>query len=191
MTIRVIKLGGSLLELDGLAERFGRWLATQPKQDNLLVVGGGGMVDAVRRLDERHGLNPKLAHWICIDLLEQSARIIHSLLPHWPSLTTAEALASWAKNSSTPRPDAIAHIASFYSRTKASGEVPESWSTTSDSLAALLAQQVGARELVLLKSVSPEPNSNHEDWARAGIVDESFVAVAQGIPTVRLVNLRA
>jgi aspartokinase-like uncharacterized kinase len=48
--------------------------------------------------------------------------------------------------------------------------VPAGWSATSDSLAARLAELLGAR-LLLLKSVDVEPDATLDDLARRGVVD--------------------
>ncbi len=49
MSLRVIKLGGSLLTLPDWHERFLHWLAKEPPATNLLVIGGGELVDCLRR----------------------------------------------------------------------------------------------------------------------------------------------
>ena len=46
--LRVIKLGGSLLTLPDLRTRFEEWLKAQPLALNLLICGGGELVEAVR-----------------------------------------------------------------------------------------------------------------------------------------------
>ena len=53
---RVIKLGGSLLEDPHLRSRFAIWLARQIPANNVVVVGGGGLVDALRAIDRAQQL---------------------------------------------------------------------------------------------------------------------------------------
>ena len=54
-------------------------------------------------------------------------------------------------------------------------EIPESWSVTSDSLAAWLAGTLGAGALVLVKSADPPPGPlAAADLARRGLVDLAF-----------------
>ena len=59
--------------------------------------------------------------------------------------------------------------------TLGAADVPASWDVTSDSLAAWLAGQLGARRLVLMKQVvlSRDPVSA-DDLAARGIVDKAF-----------------
>jgi hypothetical protein len=60
---------------------------------------------------------------------------------------------------------------------------------TSDSIAARVAWELAASELVLLKSAAP-PAGTFDKLAAAGFVDASFPRAAAEL-TVRIVNLRA
>ncbi|MEM7558752.1 MAG: hydantoinase/oxoprolinase family protein, partial [Planctomycetota bacterium] len=51
--VRVVKVGGSLLDIPNLGDRLASWLSQQPRAVSLFVVGGGGLVDAVRDLDSK------------------------------------------------------------------------------------------------------------------------------------------
>jgi len=64
--------------------------------------------------------------------------------------------------------------------------LPHSWSVTSDSIAARIAQVLPAGELVLLKSADPPGDAA----TRPPYVDEYFATAAQGLNRVRFVNLR-
>lgn len=91
-TTRVLKLGGSLLLLPDWPRRLTTWLELHPAPLNLLLVGGGQIVDAVRELDAQHKLPTAFSHWLCIDLLSATARIAGQLLPGFPLLTTSAEL---------------------------------------------------------------------------------------------------
>jgi hypothetical protein len=69
--------------------------------------------------------------------------------------------------------------------------LPHNWDTTTDSLAALLAQRVSAQELVLLKSCEVPEQWRPGDRRAAEVVDRAFAGIAHGLTCVRLVNLRA
>ena len=79
--IRVIKLGGSLLDWPGLAAAFRKWRALQTPMCDLVVVGGGELVESIRRFDVAHGLCEQEAHWLAIDAMSVSARLVAALLP--------------------------------------------------------------------------------------------------------------
>jgi aspartokinase-like uncharacterized kinase len=75
--------------------------------------------------------------------------------------------------------------------------LPESWLCTSDSIAAWLANSLAADQLVLLKSVDDQLESNVSLTAEAirnladlGTVDPIFPQASQGLPDVRVVSLR-
>ena len=62
---------------------------------------------------------------------------------------------------------------------------------TSDSIAARVASTIGARELVLLKSVEPAPGLDRNGAMAVGLVDPQFPTEARTIAEVSVVNLRA
>jgi 5-(aminomethyl)-3-furanmethanol phosphate kinase len=68
--------------------------------------------------------------------------------------------------------------------------LPHSWDVTSDSIAARLARQLGAQELVLLKSAPLPPCVNRLEAVRMGLVDPAFPVAAEGIRRVLYLNLR-
>ena len=53
MSMRIVKLGGSLLDLPRLAERLRAWLAGQPSATTVLVAGGGVLADSIRQATAR------------------------------------------------------------------------------------------------------------------------------------------
>ena len=68
--------------------------------------------------------------------------------------------------------------------------LPLGWHVTSDSIAARLAEALGAEELVLLKSGLPT-TGDPTNWAQESFVDGYFSIAAAGLPAIRVVNLRA
>lgn len=91
-TVRVLKLGGSLLLIPDWPQRLKHWMSAHPASLTFLIVGGGEIVESVRRLDAQHHLSPSFSHWLCIDLLSATAQIAAQLLPEFPLITTTDEL---------------------------------------------------------------------------------------------------
>ena len=166
----------------------------------MIVVGGGQVVEAVRDLDRCHDLDANLCHWTCVDLLESTAELAAKILGGLPVIDSLDQL----REAETLSP-VIVRVSAFYRRdSRANWGLPETWETTTDSLAACLAQAVGASELVLLKSCGESESlvaagagygAEHRHvklnaWSDAGWVDDAFSLCARDIPQIRMVDLR-
>jgi hypothetical protein len=68
--------------------------------------------------------------------------------------------------------------------------LPESWDVTGDSLAALLALDLCADELLLLKSISCPDGIDDQSAAEQGFVDSHFLELARPLNRIHWVNLR-
>lgn len=190
---RVVKLGGSLLDLPDLAQRIERWLQREPDRClNLFVIGGGRLVDAIRDLDRIHSLDPAQIHWLCVELLEQTAKLFQKIAPDIPLIRTERELETLADRGARKTGSVIIPPRLFYSPSlRNSHLLPENWDTTTDSLAAMLAREMDADELILLKSTSlPKPLHCPNEWVEAGLVDGNFPNTCRGIPAIRTENLR-
>jgi len=83
--VRVVKLGGSLLELPGLPAVLRSWFARQPPAVSLLLVGGGRFVAALREADRVHRLDAEACHWLAVRAMGWTARLVQSLVgSDWP-----------------------------------------------------------------------------------------------------------
>lgn len=211
--MRVIKLGGSLLDWAELPEAINGFVQKLPSgQPTLVMVGGGAVVDAVRNYDRLHHFPDQETHWCCVELMESTASLLHWLFPQWQRLSSPKALRQWLDNAANSdretslaegreadaaRPLAIVSPAAFYGRNLDADALPENWNTTSDSIAALLATKLDAKELILLKStgsdvdISPSDRANClQTLADATLVDANFCAALPQTTKLRLVNLR-
>ena len=184
---RVVKLGGSLLDLPDLQPRLRQWLERQPRCATAIVPGGGRMADAVRDADRFHHLGETVSHWLCIRVMTIQAELLGALLPE---ATVCRSLAEWRLQ----QPELAILDPWIFLREEeprlAGPGLPESWDATSDSIAARFASAVGAAELALLKSALPEPASTLANASAAGYVDVFMPRVADSIPRIRCVNLR-
>ncbi|MGD9720204.1 MAG: hypothetical protein AB7O59_07775 [Pirellulales bacterium] len=182
---RVIKLGGSLLDWPPLAETFGHWLARQSPAANVIIVGGGTLVEALRHVDRAHSLPAETTHWLAIRAMSITAALAHGLLPQTELVTSLDRLPA--------SPSQCLCILDVEQFVRGDAHMPDalpcSWEVTSDSIAARVAVRLGAQELVLLKSTLPAGATSHAELAARGHVDACFPHAARGL-RVRSVNLR-
>jgi 5-(aminomethyl)-3-furanmethanol phosphate kinase len=184
---RVVKLGGSLLELPDLALRLRGWLARQAPMPTLLVVGGGRLADVVRDYDRLYHLGDEAAHWLAVQTMSLHASLLSALLP--------EAKLQSSFSASVPTEDRLLIFdpEKFlrHEEPRLAGKpLARHWGVTSDSIAARLASVCQAHELVLLKSALPSAPGDLAMAAARGYVDGCFAQASRGLPRIRCVNFR-
>ncbi len=190
--VRVIKLGGSLLTMPTLSETFHRWCRENPHPLTLIIVGGGGVVDAVRTINIAHSLPEEFAHWVCVDLMRQTARLAHRILANVDLYETMDELQqsfSGSKKNSTTPIIAVVQVEICFARNYPNSGLPASWDVTSDSLAAAFGDMYAAEELVVMKSTDVPVDATLEALADAGFVDPYFPELVDE-ENVRFVNLK-
>jgi aspartokinase-like uncharacterized kinase len=177
----VVKLGGS----HAFSEHLADWVAAIAgcAGDVVVVPGGGPFADAVREAQPRIGFDDDAAHHMALLAMEQYGCALASLngtLVLADSLTAIQqALAATQVPVWMPARMALA------------ADIPSSWDITSDSLAAWLAGQLDARQLLLVKHVSlgaatvsspdatassPKATVSSPELIARGIVDKAFAA---------------
>ena len=193
---RVIKVGGSLLDLPNLATQLRDWLANQSLAHNVLVVGGGPLVEQVRRWRRRQPpaetemLDEVTAHWICIDLMSVTARLLHAWLPDLKFTAEMRLLKRRMQKTGETLFDPAKWLRSEEA-TLPGTRLPCQWEVSSDSIAARLTVVLAADELVLLKSSWPKTQSHSlTALAEEGYIDRMLPLLAPELPPLRLVNLR-
>jgi aspartokinase-like uncharacterized kinase len=179
---RVVKVGGSLLNLPDLGVRIQNWLGQQVPAQNILVPGGGILVDAVRMQSIGDDASD---HWSCIAIMDALALTLAGNFPTLKSITSPEDLPATADNYVLAPEAWLRECEPLLPGTR----LIESWDVTSDSIAARLAICTGADELVLLKSADP-PSRDLQELADAGYVDKFLPQLAGELPPWRIVNLR-
>jgi len=188
LPVRVIKVGGSLFGFGGFVAAFHGWLAEQPPAVNVVIAGGGKLADVIREADAVWGLGDEAAHWLCVDVMGLSARLLAALMPDCGRETDWDSLLPLLSAGDGRQPIIFSPV-QFLREVEADlppRPLPHSWSVTSDSIAARIAQVLPADELVLLKSADPPGDAA----TRPPYVDEYFTTAAQGLNCVRFVNLR-
>ncbi len=188
--IRVVKVGGSLLDLPDLADRLRRWLAVQTPAHHVFVAGGGGLVDQIRQWHSVCPLSDVAAHWMCIDTMTVTAHLLHDRLPEIALIEDDRLLCQRVGHR-----DCTIFGPALWMRHSEPGiagtRLPASWEVTSDAIAGRLAVALAADELVLMKSALPAASLSTElsSLAAAGYVDPMLARFAEELPPYRLVNL--
>jgi aspartokinase-like uncharacterized kinase len=180
-SLTVVKIGGSLYDLPDLAPRLQVWLKANAGEAVLLVPGGGGMANVVRKLDHAHGLGEERAHWLALRALSLNAHFLAGLLPLARVIDNPRTAGGWAILD--------CHAFALADECRAD-HLPHTWAVTSDSIAARAAHVAAAQRLVLLKSVTIPDNISWGDASRRGWVDAWFEQVAGGL-TITTMNLRS
>jgi aspartokinase-like uncharacterized kinase len=141
----VVKLGGGVL---AHVEHFDSALAAigeAARRHRLLVVPGGGpFADVVREVARQHRLTDSAAHWMAILAMDQYAHLVASRMPASVLVTGPREIADALDRSQVP-------VLAPARWLREADPLPHSWDVTSDSIAAWVAGQVGARRLVLIK----------------------------------------
>lgn len=194
--IRVIKIGGSLFELPDLAPRIDRLLSKLPPAKNVLLAGGGALTRTIRNAQEIHQLSDEDAHWLCIRAMSVTALGLKMLFRQ-PDLrvTTSVGTIRDATQNALWIFDAERLLRSERACETVT-KLPKNWDTSSDSIAAALAVELHAQELVILKSVGwpndlePRQIQPQTDGATQELVDRYFPVASLRVPKIGWCDLR-
>jgi aspartokinase-like uncharacterized kinase len=160
----VVKLGGSLADDTALAQWL-RQLAQQRSPRVVAVPGGGPFADAVRAAQRRWRFSDRVAHALAIGAMDQFGRVLCGIEDRaMPCSTPADIEAAWAGD----------HLPVWLPGPLMRDErsLAHSWDVTSDTIAAWLAEALGASRLLLVKSCElPSDCDDPALLAAAGIVD--------------------
>lgn len=152
----VVKLGGALL---GRPEHFEATLAAigaaAGKRRLLVVPGGGPFADAVREVDRHLHLSDDAAHWMAVLAMDQYAHLVAARLAGGAIVAELGEIAAALDAGKIP-------VLAPYRWLREADPLPHSWTVTSDSIAAWVAGQVGARHLVLIKPPHARGNQGNE-----------------------------
>jgi len=163
----VVKLGGSLAE--GEARRLSSILkivsaATRPC---IIVPGGGAFADAVRDAYRRHGLTQEVAHRMALLAMHQTGMMLAAMDGRLVCVETLSAIRRVLAEERIP----------VWMPLKMSADdalITHDWKTTSDALAARLAERLARASVALVKSCPVDQQANAAALSRAGIVDATF-----------------
>ena len=164
-SLLVLKLGGSLLESGRLTAVLE--IVAKRKRPVIVVPGGGKFADQVREAQAANGFDDASAHRLALFAMHQMANVIASRSRHFAPAATKEEIGMAGVNGLVPvwLPSTMAG---------ADPAIPKSWDMTSDSLAAWLAGEIGAKDVALVKSCAVDPAATLDDFTASGIVDPLF-----------------
>ena len=190
MNLRVVKIGGSLLDWPELATALRQWLDSQPARPTVLVAGGGARVEELRNAAEFQALPDAPLHWIAIGMMSSTARQLQMLLQLGPPATDVEEVQRRMPAEPLLVLDAWNLLVTDEREGRESVRLPQDWSVSADSIAARVAIALNAAELVLLKSCLPAGCLSWQDASSAGYVDPHFPEMTEYATEIRCVNLR-
>ncbi len=190
----MIKVGGSLLGWPELPGRLAAFLDNQRDREArlreraVLVAGGGPFANLIRTMDQTHDLGDQKSHRLAIRSLDVTAELLAALLPGSAVVHRPEDLGTCRNSGQVP----ILVPGQFLEEIDDRGPepLPASWDVTSDSIAARIAVLLGARRLILLKSVGLCADIDRREAARLGLVDAMFPRIASALEVVEIVCLR-
>lgn len=138
----IVKLGGSL----AASPHLPLWLEALSQTAAVIVPGGGPFADAVREAQARWHFDEATAHHMAILGMRQYGRMLTGLCPKLLAATTLEELMANPGQAKVwlPLPELLDDAG-----------IPATWDISSDSLAAWLAGQTQAANLLLVKSIAP------------------------------------
>lgn len=165
--IVVVKLGGSLAEDDGQRLAFALSTVTAAQRPCVVVPGGGTFADAVRAAYHQHGISQTTAHCMALLAMQQTGLLMADMAPR---LQPAEDVAEIAQAFDADR----VPVWMPYRLAADDPHITHDWRTTSDALAARLAERLGNAEVVLVKSCPVDPEARASALADAGVVDAAF-----------------
>ena len=150
-----MKIGGSLLKYPVELSRLCNRLADLSGElDLLLVPGGGVFADVIRDVYTRFKLPENIAHQMAILSMDQYGILIQSL-----SQVSSQIIENIddSKKCFEEHKIAILQVSNIM---KSENRLPKSWSVTSDSIAAWMAQLIDAKRLLLIKSTVNSASSS-------------------------------
>ncbi len=158
----VVKIGGSLYDHPQLGPGLRAFLESLG-EPVLLVPGGGGFADAVRKLDALHHLSEEHSHWLALQAMNLAGNFLKSL----------------------------GISATILNAVEFESELPQTWNVTSDSIAARAAVIFSATRLILLKSIDIPLGTSWAEAAERGWVDPHFPTIVETANlTAEAINFR-
>jgi aspartokinase-like uncharacterized kinase len=166
----VVKLGGSLAESRRLPLILD--LVADAHVPVIIVPGGGAFADAVRRAQAQYGFSDASAHRMALLAMHQTGLMLAALQPRLRPVETLAGLKRAVVGKRIP-------VWLPLKLVERDGRIAADWSTTSDGLAARLAERLGRAPVVLVKSCPIPKGASVAELSREGVVDPTFAAIVE------------
>lgn len=197
MVQHVLKLGGSLLDIDCVEQRVQELVAKFQLKQCLIVTGGGAAADAVRQRQTVEHFDDEVAHWEAIAAMSANAEERFANRDGFRIVSNrSELAAAFEQTSCIAVLDATNFIRAeedclLPPQTTLSPEtrLRPSWEVTSDSIAVWLGLRLGATSVWLLKSRDPSSPSLDE-LSRTGEIDPALSELPIPPNYLNWINLR-
>jgi 5-(aminomethyl)-3-furanmethanol phosphate kinase len=162
----VVKLGGSF----AFSEHLRKWIEALAACAGRVVIvpGGGPFADAARLAQTRMGFDDRAAHQMAVLAMEQYGCALASFSSAFSPAGSEEAIRRELAADRVPvwMPSSMVLDAE---------DIAQTWSVTSDSLAAWLTGRIGADKLLLVKHAKNlGGRANLKDLIATGVLDETF-----------------
>ncbi len=168
----ILKLGGSLLTYPELLKQ---WLVVANQQGcgHLVIVPGGGVfAEQVRSLQTTHSYDDSTAHYMALLAMQQIALLFKGLQQELMVISHVADIAPALQQQQVVVWSPLAIELDAHN-------IPASWEVTSDSLAAWLAVQLRAKQLLLVKSTKLPQHCTCKQLVQLGILDFAFTRFIQ------------
>jgi len=165
----VVKLGGSLAESRRIAAALK--LVGAARHPCVIVPGGGTFADAVRAAHRKHHLPEPVSHRMALLAMHQTGMMLAAMHDRLEPAETLSAIRSAIAAGRIP-------VWMPLKLVESDTQITADWRTTSDALAARLAERLGA-SVLLVKSCRVDPEDSAARLVRQGIVDPAFAEITE------------
>ena len=183
----VVKVGGSLLQIPDLSVRLNKWLRNGSFQ-TILVPGGGGAADWIRKLDHVYRFSEVTSHWLAIRAMSLNAHVLSEVMG---GVSVIECVKDVLLQDGSQIAWILDPQKMLCEKSKGSDRgLPCTWDVTGDSIAAWVTHQVSASTLFLLKAAPLEDINCVRQAVDRGLLDSYFQTASRGIPRIIYVNFQ-
>jgi 5-(aminomethyl)-3-furanmethanol phosphate kinase len=166
----VVKIGGSLAEGRRLTSIID--IVGSARRACVIVPGGGAFADAVRVAYKKHRLPEVTAHRMALLAMHQTGMMLVAMHARFVAAETMAGIHKALAESRIPvwLPLKLAD---------ADKTISADWNTTSDALAARLAERLGNAQLLIVKSCRVARSDTAQQLVRKKIVDPAFAEIVE------------